>query len=250
MDPILGSEPQGVAFRGGPAQTASVAGVAQQGRTGRPRPVAVAIGVLVTIVLVFFVRRLVTDAPHVLDGTVPDDDLAEKYVAHPWLAYGHMVPGVVYLLGTPLQLSHRFRSRHYVAHRRLGRVLLGCALLSGALSVVLGIVFAWGGGAETTATLVFGSWFVACLVLALLAIRRGHVAQHRRWMVRAFAVGVGVATIRIWVGVFTGIELGLLGMQDRTMPLRATFGVAFWLGLSMHVAFAEWWLRRTPALDG
>lgn len=211
---------------------------------------AVAIAVLVTIVLVFFVRRLVTDVPHIVSGTVPDDDLAEKYVAHPWIAYGHMVPGVLYLLGAPLQLSHRFRSRHYTLHRRLGRVLLACALLSGVLSVVLGIVFAWGRGAETSATLVYGSWFVVCLTLAFRAIRAGHVAQHRRWMVRAFAVGVGVATIRIWVGLFTGVQLGLLGMSGETMPLRATFGIAFWLGLSMHVAFAEWWLRRTPDLDG
>jgi uncharacterized membrane protein len=206
--------------------------------------------VLVTIIVVFFVRRLVTDVPHILAGTVPDDDLAEKYVAHPWLAYGHIVPGMVYLLGAPLQLSHRFRSRHHTVHRRLGRVLLGCALVSGLLSVVLGIVFAWGRGAETTATVVFGSWFVACLVLAFRAIRTGRVARHRRWMVRAFAVGLGVATIRIWVGLFTGIQLGLLGMEGETMPLRATFGVAFWLGLSMHVVFAEWWLRRTPDLDG
>lgn len=214
------------------------------------RPLGVVIAVLVTIIMVFFARRLATDVPHIVAGTVPDDDLAEKYVAHPWLAYGHIVPGVVYLLGAPLQLSHRFRSRHYRLHRRLGRVLLGCALLSGVLSVVLGVVFAWGGGAETTATLVFGSWFVVALLLAFRAIRRGQVRQHRRWMVRAFAVGLGVATIRIWVGLFTGIQIGLLGMGDETMPVRATFGIAFWLGLSMHVAFAEWWLRRTPDLDG
>lgn len=211
---------------------------------------AVAIGVLVAIIVVFFVRRLVTDVPHVVAGTVPDDDLAEKYVAHPWLAYGHIVPGMVYLLGAPFQLSRTFRSRHYALHRRLGRVLLGCALVSGVLSVVLGIVFAWGRGAETSATVVFGSWFVVTLLLAFRAIRDGRVAQHRRWMVRAFAVGLGVATIRIWVGIFTGIQIGLLGMGDATMPLRATFGVAFWLGLSMHVVFAEWWLRRTPDLDG
>ena len=213
------------------------------------RPVGVAIAVLVTIILVFLARRLATDVPHVLTGTVPDDDLAEKYVAHPWLAYGHILPGVVYLLGAPFQLSQRFRSSHYPLHRRLGRGLLVCALASGVLSVVLGVVFAWGGSAETAASLVFGTWFVAALALAFRAIRRGDVAQHRRWMIRAFAVGLGVATIRIWVGAFTGIQIGLLGMGDETMPVRATFGIAFWLGLSMHVAFAEWWLRRTPALD-
>ncbi|MBM6400491.1 DUF2306 domain-containing protein [Phycicoccus sonneratiae] len=230
----------------------AAAGTEADDRAGRVRGrrIGVVVAVLTTIVLVFFARRIATDWPHVLDGSVPDDDLAEKYVASPWLAYGHMVPGVVYLLGAPLQLSRRFRSRHYVLHRRLGRVLLGCALLSGVLAVVLGFVFAWGGRTESFATLVFGSWFVLCLVLAFRAIRSGRVPDHRRWMVRAFAVGLGVATIRLWVGVFTGIQLGLLGMTDEPMPARSTFGVAFWLGLGMHVAAAEWWLRRTPDLDG
>lgn len=220
---------------------------------GRPAPVralTVVMGVLITIVLVFFVRRVVGDWPHLVAGTVPDDDLSELYVAHPWLAYGHIVPGVVYLVLAPLQLSRRFRTRHYALHRRLGRVLLACALLSGVLAVVLGFVFAWGGAPETVATLVFGVWFVWCLVRALVAIRAGRVPEHRRWMVRAFAVGSGIATIRIWVGLFTGIQLGLLGMQDETFPIRSTFGWSFWLGLGLHVAAGEWWLRRTPDLDG
>jgi uncharacterized membrane protein len=208
------------------------------------------VGVLVTIVLVFAVRRVATDWPHIAAGTVPDDDLAELYVAHPWLAYGHIVPGVVYLVLGPLQLSRRFRTRHYTLHRRLGRVLVACALVSGVLAVAVGFVFAWGGTPETLATLVFGSWFVACLVLAVRAIRAGRVADHRRWMVRAFAVGSGIATIRIWVGIFTGIQLGLLGMEDETFPIPSTFGLAFWLGLGTHVLFGEWWLRRTPDLHG
>lgn len=208
------------------------------------------IAFLTVIILVFFVIRIVTDGPHIRDGTVPDDDLAGLYVAHPWLAYGHIVPGVVYLLGAPLQLSQRFRTRHYTLHRRLGRVLLACALVTGALAVVLGFVFAWGGPPETLATVVFGSWFLVCLVRAFLAIRGGRVADHRRWMVRAFAVSLGIATIRIWVGIFTGIQLGILGMGDRTFPIPVTFGLAFWLGLSIHVVVGEWWLRRTPALDG
>lgn len=50
---------------------------------------------------------------------------------------------------------------------------------------------------ESIATVVFGVWFIASLVLAFRAIRRDDVPQHRRWLIRAFAVGVG--TIRIWV---------------------------------------------------
>jgi len=73
-----------------------------------------------------------------------------------------------------------------------------------------GLLHSWGGWLEASAALVFGIWFVACLVLAFRAIRRDDVPQHRRWMIRAFAVGIGIGTIRIWVGIFTPIVIGYI----------------------------------------
>ena len=214
------------------------------------RPVAVAIGLLILIVLAFVARRLSVDVPNVSAGTTPDDPFSVRYVEHPWRAYLHIAPGVIYLLGAPFQLSRRFRTRHYTLHRRMGRVLLSCALLSGTFALVFGIPFAWGGGLEASATVVFGAWFVACLVLAFRAIRSDNVPQHRRWMIRAFAVGVGIGTIRIWVGIFEGIEQTRSGGTTPATPDHTMFGVAFWLAFTMHVLIGEWWLRRTPALDG
>lgn len=221
--------------------------------TRPPRVVllAGAVTALVVIVLVFAAIRVGTDWPHILDGTVPEGDFSQRYVAHPWLAYLHIAPGVAYLLGAPLQLSRRFRTRHYTVHRRLGRVLLSLALLAGVLAVVFGLFLPWGGVLEASASLVFGSWFVACLVLAFRAIRRKDVSQHRRWMIRAFAVGVGVGTIRLWVGLFTALTIGRNGgPEGLTLPDQFTFGLAFWLAFAMHVALGEWWLRRTPDLEG
>lgn len=214
------------------------------------RGAAVAIGALTTIVLVFTVLRVMIDGPDILAGTVPGDDFAERYVAHPWLAYLHIAPGVVYLVGAPLQLSRRFRTRHYDAHRRLGRVLLTCALVAGLFALLFGVPHAWGGAPEAAATVVFGCWFLACLVLAFRAIRRDDVRHHRRWMIRAFAVGIGVGTIRIWVGVFEAVEQVMSGGTTPATPDTTLFGVAFWLAFTMHVAVGEWWLRRTPALTG
>jgi len=211
----------------------------------------VAIAVLIGIVLSFAIIRVTNDWPHILDGTVPDDDFAQRYVAHPWLGYLHIAPGVVYLLGAPLQLSRRFRTKHYTVHRRLGRVLLSGALLSGVLALVFGLLHSWGGALEACAALVFGAWFVTCLVLAFRAIRRDDVLHHRRWMIRAFAVGVGIGTIRIWVGLFTAITIGRNGgPEGLTLPDHDTFGVAFWLAFVIHVALGELWLERTPGLRG
>ena len=203
---------------------------------------------LMVIVLLSVVSRLGIDVPSIRDGTIPSDEFSRRYVAHPWLGYLHLAPGVIYLLGAPLQLSRRFRTKHYTVHRRLGRVLLTLALLSGTFGLIFGIRFAWGGSVESMAAIVFGTWFLSCLVLAFRAIRSDNVPQHRRWMIRAFAVGIGIGTVRIWIGVFTAIAESS-GATGPT-PDSATFGLAFWLGFSMHVAFGEWWLRRTPALNG
>ncbi len=214
------------------------------------RLAALAIGALIAIVLGFAAMRVMIDWPNILAGTTPDDDFAMRYVEHPWLAYLHIAPGVVYLIGAPLQLSRRFRTRHYQFHRRFGRVLLVCALVTGVFALLFGVPHAWGGAPEAAATVLFGSWFLLSLVLAYRAIRRGAVAQHRRWMIRAFAVGVGIGTIRIWVGIFVGIEQMLSGGVSESTPSPTTFGVAFWLAFTMHVAIGEWWLRRTPVLTG
>lgn len=139
----------------------------------RLRAAQVVLLVLVVIVLGSAVLRAVNDIPDAVASAIPDDEYARRYVEHPWLAYLHIAPGVVYLLGALLQLSYRFRSRHYPVHRRLGRVLLTSGLLSGAFAIIFGARFAFDGVGEATAAVVFGTWFIACLLLAFRAIRGG-----------------------------------------------------------------------------
>jgi uncharacterized membrane protein len=201
------------------------------------RTVQIAAGVLIAIVMVSFLRRLFVDAPNLAAGTLPPEEFDRRYVTHPWLAYLHIVPGVLYLLVAPLQLAYRFRRRHYTFHRRLGRLLAGLAIVSGILALVFGGLFAFGGPPEASAAIVFGLWFVVCLVLAVRAIRRGDIVHHRRWMIRAFATGVAVGTVRVWLAIFQAT--GLLDSQS-------SFGPAFWAGFSLHAVAAELWLRAFP----
>ena len=206
------------------------------------RLVVIAVGLLIGIILTFYVIRIVTDAPFLASGTDPEpEDFESRYVAHPWLAYLHMTPGVLYLIGAPLQLSQRFRTRHYTFHRRLGRVLVPTALFSTVLALVFGVLYPWGGTPEAAATVLFGCWFAVCLLLGFRAIRRNDVINHRRWMIRAFAVGVGVGMIRIWIGILLGT--GLLDFPH-------SFAGAFWIGLSLQVLAGEWWIRTTPSKTG
>jgi hypothetical protein len=94
--------------------------------------------------------------PSLAAGTMPEDEFDHRYVEQPWLAYLHIVPGVVYLFLSPLQLAYRIRSRHYTFHRRLGRVLATAGMISGVLALIFGGLFSFGGLPEASAAVVFG----------------------------------------------------------------------------------------------
>ncbi len=202
----------------------------------RRPPVAVVIALLVATIAVFIVIRLVTDVPHLVQRTVPDDDYNRRYVEHPWQAYLHIVAGAGFLGGALLQLPYRIRRGSYAAHRRRGRVLVVLGAVTAIFAVAFGLPFAFGGRGEATATLVFSAWMLACLLLGFRAARRRGFAAHRRWMVRSFATALAVGSIRLWIGLFQATGL---------LDLRSSFAPAFWIAFTMHVAFAEVWLRTT-----
>jgi uncharacterized membrane protein len=205
--------------------------------TRRLRAVQIAVGLLLLIVIWSVGKRFVIDMPNLAAGTLPEDEFDHRYVEQPWLAYLHIVPGAVYLLLAPLQLAYRIRSRHYTFHRRLGRVLATAAMISGVFALIFGSLFSFGGLSEASAAVVFGLWFLSCLVLAVRAIRRDDIVHHRRWMIRAFAIGIGIGTTRIWLALFQ-----VTGLLD----FASSFGPAFWISFSLHALIAELWLRAFP----
>jgi cbb3-type cytochrome oxidase subunit 3 len=93
-----------------------------------------------------------------------------------------------------------------------------------------------GGANETAATTLFAILFLFCLMKAYRHIRRKEVAQHREWMIRAFAIALGVATTRPIVGMFFAF---------RKLTPREFFGTAFWLGFSLTLLAAEAWINFT-----
>ena len=74
-----------------------------------------------------------------------------------------------------------------------------------------------------------------------ITIALGQVAAHREWMIRAYAIGLGVGTIRLLVGP-------LLSLSGR--PFHEIFGIAFWIAFALHLLVAEIWIRFTRSRSG
>jgi len=208
--------------------------------------IAVLVGVGILAVLGTLSGALAGSIPHLKAGTVPEDPYARNYVLHPWAAALHIVPGLIYILGAPLQLSATFRRRHLALHRRLGRIILPSGILAGVFALAVGVSHPFDGVVEATATVMFAVWFLVCLVRAFVAVRRRDIGQHRRWMIRAFAVGIGIGAIRAWVGILGAIQSAVTGTMALS-PQQGTYGIAFWLGFSSTALVGEWWLRRPAA---
>jgi len=83
---------------------------------------------------------------------------------------------------------------------------------------------------------VFALLFLAFLTRAVIQIRRREIAAHREWMLRTFAIGLAIATVRPIVGLFFALS---------TLAPREFFGIAFWLGFTLHLVVAEIWIHVT-----
>jgi len=145
-----------------------------------------------------------------------------------WL---HVLPGLLFLVLGIVQFMPAMRRRSPHLHRWMGRVALASGLMSALVLYWLAFSLPAMGGALTIAgTYVFASWMIISLIAAWWAIRRRQTALHRAFMIRAYAIGSAVATIRL---------LGILGDMVFGINFQANFGLWLWIGMSLHLIAAE-----------
>ncbi len=212
----------------------------------KPKPAIVRILWILTLFLVLIgvaivIRRaLVLMAPSPPQPRFPEAAQVDaSFARHPVLTMIHIAPGFLFMVLGPLQFIRRLRSRKPGLHRWIGRVVLGSGMVIGGTALVMSPQMAIGGANETAATMLFAIIFLFCLVKGFLSIRHRNIALHREWMIRAFAIGLAVATIRPIVGAFFATRMIThLGPHD-------FFGTAFWLGFTTQLIAAEVWINYT-----
>ena len=210
----------------------------------------------IVILLVFIgvavvVRRTTHLVPIVINGYHPpaatSDPMVKQLLAlddifahHPVLTLIHILPALLFLVSAPLQFSQKFRDKHLQWHRWNGRFLMVCGIVVGITALMMSFGMpAIGGVSQAAATTLFALFFLFALGKAFHHIRRREVDLHREWMIRAFSIGLAVATIRPIVGVFFATSR-LTGLTPHEF-----FGAAFWIGFVLHLIAAEVWIQRT-----
>jgi len=170
----------------------------------------------------------------------PAAALDAGFAKHLALTLVHILPGGLFLVLAPLQFMRSIREKHVTVHRWMGRMLVVCGLIIGASALVMSFRMNIGGPNETAATTLFAIVFLICLIKAFVHIRRKEVTRHREWMIRAYGVGLGVATTRPIVGAFFAF---------RRLTPHEFFGIAFWLGFTITFLIAEAWVDYTQVRE-
>ena len=211
-----------------------------QPRTWLVRALWAAVVFLAIVGIAAIVRRVFALVPTLATGyQPPPDSLDAGFARHPALTLVHILPAFLFMVLAPLQFNSRIRSRKLWWHRWSGRVLVVCGLVIGSSALGMSFQMAIGGANETAATTLFAIVFLFSLCKGFLHIRRRRIAQHREWMIRAFAIGLAVATVRPIVGAFFAFS-----RLTHQTP-REFFGIAFWIGFTLHWIAAESWINYT-----
>ena len=202
------------------------------------RLVWTAVFLLVLIALLAVGHRAVvlSDPSLMVRSGNPASTVDTAFANYPILTFVHIIPGAVFMILGPLQFVRRIRAKHLRFHRWSGRVFFACGLVIGISALALTLQTSIGGANERAAIILFAIVFLFELIRAFLLIRRRRIALHREWMIRAFAIGLAIATIRPIVGAF---------FATRQLSPHEFFGIAFWIGFTVHFILGEVWINYT-----
>lgn len=163
-----------------------------------------------------------------------------RFAAQPTVIFLHALSGALFLMLAPLQLMPNFRARHVVLHRRSGVMLVAIGVVTACTGVYFGVLHPAAGTGEVLVIALVSALFLWSLARAVVAIRKRRLSTHRHWMIRAFAVAIGISTVRI-VAMTADLLLTPIGFT-----LVEIFVLSLWLGWGITIAAAELWIRRQP----
>ncbi len=161
-------------------------------------------------------------------------NIAASFQARPWGIYSHVLFGGLALALGPFQFRRSLLVRRRSLHRRMGKVYVISALLTGTAGLYMSF-YSFGGAWTHAGFGLLALGLITTTALAWIAIRAGDVATHREWIIRSFALLFAAVTLRI--------ELPLLIMAFKAFT--PAYRIVSWLCWVPNALWAELRIART-----
>jgi uncharacterized membrane protein len=182
----------------------------------------------------FFRTWVTTEA--LVTGVIPVDPSDAHYTNNALLTLLHVVPGVIFLLLGPLQFISDIRKHWPKLHRWAGRLFILSGFTFAVTALIINVSFPpFGGQFKSLAVYIFSIAQILTLGIALHAVLQRDFIRHRAWMMRAFAIGLAISTMRIF---FIPAYL-LFGV-----PNDLTVALGMWIGFLVNILVVELILWR------
>ncbi len=196
----------------------------------------VLLGVVVAAFLLFSLP------PYLTGGTrVPS-----TFGMHYPLLVAHVMFGSVAMISAVAQIWPGLRRRHPALHRRTGRVYVCAAIPAAAFAMVIGAATPFG-PILAASNMLLGAVWLWFTFNGFVAARQQRFAVHRRHMVRSATVALSTIANRVWTPV---LFISLQPLRDSVFGgndehyLWFVAGLGAWLGWTIPLAGAQWWLTR------
>lgn len=202
-------------------------------RSSEPTPSWLLVGfwICTVIAIAVVIRRLAALAHPSASSPPPMIALDQSFSSHTALTLAHIITALGFVLAAPFALLRRFEKMRWPK-----KLLYPLGIVVGATAYAMS-AYAVGGWIERSAVLFFDTLFLYSLARAWLYQSRGQDASSRRWLIRAVAVLLGIATTRPVMGGFFATR------HTTHLDPQQFFGIAFWIGFSINWIIAEMWFR-------
>ena len=187
-----------------------------------------ALGALTSVMIALVSYR------YFVPGVPVPTNITSNLMARPWL-FVHVGLASTALLTGPWQFLPRVRARAPSLHRWLGRIYIFSCVVGGTG----GLFLAAGTTAGPIARAGFGMLAVIWLLANAQGLRlamTGRYAEHRRWMVRSFALTFGAVLLRVYLPLAQ-----VMGFEFMT-----AYRAISWLAWVPNLILAELYLRSPP----
>jgi hypothetical protein len=152
---------------------------------------------------------------------------------YPALTMVHIIPGLLFILLGPFQF--RYTSPSF--RQKTTFIFITTSYVIGLSALVIPFVtLPLGGINEAVASSFFALFFLISITLAVRARSKKQIISYLEWLLRAYAVGLAIATVR----PIMALSFVIFGLKPQEF-----LGTAFWIGFSLHAITAESWIKLT-----
>jgi uncharacterized membrane protein len=153
----------------------------------------------------------------------------ENFTDHHTAFTIHAVFASIALLVGPWQFLPSIFSRRRRLHRLLGWIYVSTVALAWLASLPLAL-HAHTGATASAGFQALGVVWLTCTLLGFLHARAGRIVEHRRWMIRSYALTTAAITLRLYVG----------GSDLLHIPLGQSYPYIAWLCWIPNAVVGQW----------